>query len=64
MCEVKSKEKTTKNKPKINNYNGQERKEMDCDETHMTPNEKMQPIQWTEWPTSALVAASSLWPKT
>jgi hypothetical protein len=26
------------------------------------PNEKMQPIQWTEWPTGALVAAGSLWP--
>jgi hypothetical protein len=26
------------------------------------PNEKMQPIQWTERPTGALVAASSLWP--
>jgi len=25
-------------------------------------NEKMQPIQWTERPTGALVAAGSLWP--
>jgi hypothetical protein len=35
---------------------------MDCDEPHPTPNEKTQPIQWTERPTGALVAASSLWP--
>jgi hypothetical protein len=35
---------------------------MDCDELHLTPNEKMEPIQWTEWPTGALVAAGSLWP--
>jgi hypothetical protein len=27
------------------------------------PNEKMQPIQWTEQPTGALVATGSLWPK-
>jgi len=26
------------------------------------PNEKMQPIQWTEWPAGALVAAGALWP--
>jgi len=25
-------------------------------------NENTQPIQWTEWPTGALVAADSLWP--
>jgi len=24
---------------------------MNCDEPHLTPNEKMQPIQWTERPT-------------
>jgi len=35
---------------------------MDCDEPHLAPNEKTQPIQWTEWPTGALMAASSLWP--
>jgi len=35
---------------------------MDCDEPHLTPNENMQPIQWTERPTGALVAAGSLWP--
>jgi hypothetical protein len=34
---------------------------MDCDEPHLTSNEKTQPIQWTERPTSALVAACSLW---
>jgi len=34
---------------------------MDRDEPHPAPNEKMQPIQWTERPTGALVAAGSLW---
>jgi hypothetical protein len=36
---------------------------MDCDETHLAPNEKTQPIQWTKRPTGALVAAGSLWPE-
>jgi hypothetical protein len=36
------------------------KKKKDCDEPHMASNEKMQPIQWIERPTSALVAASSL----
>ncbi len=36
---------------------------MDCDEPHSTPNEKMQPIQWTERPTAALVVAGSFWPE-
>ncbi len=35
---------------------------MDYDEPHLALNEKMQPIQWTERPTGALVAAGSLWP--
>ncbi len=35
--------------------------EMDCDEPHPTSNEKTQPIQWTEQPTGALVAAGSFW---
>jgi hypothetical protein len=35
---------------------------MNCDELHLAPNEKTQPIQWTERPTGALVAADSLWP--
>ncbi len=30
---------------------------MNSDEPHMTPNEKTQPIQWTERPTGALVTA-------
>jgi hypothetical protein len=34
---------------------------MVCDEPHLTLNEKTQPIQWTERPTGALVAAGSLW---
>jgi len=29
----------------------------------LTPDEKMQPIPWTEPPTGALVGAGSLWPK-
>jgi hypothetical protein len=36
---------------------------MDCDEPHLTLNEKTQPILWTEQPTSALVVVGSLWPK-
>jgi hypothetical protein len=32
---------------------------MDSDEPHMMPNEKTQPIQWTEWPIGALVAVGS-----
>jgi len=43
-------------------YNGQQQKEMDCHEPHPAPNEKTQPIQWTERPTGALVAINSLWP--
>jgi hypothetical protein len=35
---------------------------MDYDELHLTLNEKMQSIQWTKQPTSALVTAGSLWP--
>jgi hypothetical protein len=33
------------------------------DEHHLGPNEKTQPIQWTERPTGALVATGSLWPQ-
>jgi hypothetical protein len=36
---------------------------MDYDESHLTSNEKMQPIKWTERPTSALVGANSLYPE-
>ncbi len=56
MCEVKSKGKKVKNQ-KI--YNGQQQKEMDSDETHLAPNEKTQPIQWTKRPTGALVAVGA-----
>jgi len=35
---------------------------MDCDEPHLAPSEKTQPIQWRERPTGALVAAGSLCP--
>jgi hypothetical protein len=28
---------------------------MDCDEPHLAPNEKMQPIEWIEQSTNALV---------
>jgi len=34
--------------PKKKRYKSQQRKEMDYDEPHLTPNEKPQPIQWTE----------------
>ncbi len=43
-CEVRSREKTTKNKPKKKKYSGQQRKKLDCDEPHLTSNEKTQPI--------------------
>ncbi len=43
-------------------YSGQQQKEIDCDEPHPAPNEKTQPIRWTERPTGALVAVNSLWP--
>ncbi len=36
---------------------------MDCDEPHLAPNEKMQPIQWREQSTGALVAIGPLWPQ-
>ncbi len=74
ICEVRSKKKTTKNKLK-KKYNDQQQKQMDCDEPHLTPNKKTEPIQphltmnkktkpiqWTEQPTGALVATGSLWP--
>jgi len=60
MCEVRSTEKRPRTQKK--KYNGQQQKEMDWDEPHPALNEKMQPIQWTERPTGALVAAGSLWP--
>jgi hypothetical protein len=60
MCEVRSREKRARTKKK--KYNGQQQKEMDCHEPHPASNEKMQPIQWTERPTGALVAVNSLWP--
>jgi hypothetical protein len=37
---------------------------MDCDKPHLVSNEKMQPIQWIEQPTGALMATGSLWPNT
>ncbi len=61
MCEVTSREKWARTK-KNKKYNGQQQKEMDCHEPHPAPNEKMQPIKWTERPTGALVAVNSLWP--
>jgi hypothetical protein len=60
MCKVRSREKRPRTK-KIK-YNGQQQKEMNCHEPHPAPNEKMQGIQWIKRPTSALVAAGSLWP--
>jgi hypothetical protein len=40
MCEVRSKEKMIKNKPKKKKYSDHQQKEMDCDEPHLVPNEK------------------------
>ncbi len=38
------------------------KKSIDCDELHLAPNEKTQPILWTEGPAGALMAAGSVWP--
>jgi hypothetical protein len=63
MCEVRSRKNGQEpKKKKKKKYSGQQQKEMDCDEPHPAPNEKTQPIQWTEWPTGALVATGSLCP--
>jgi hypothetical protein len=61
MCEVRSRKNGQEQKKK--KYCGQQQKEKDCDDLHPAPNEKTQPIQWTEQPTGALVAAGSLWPR-
>jgi hypothetical protein len=37
--------KTAKNPKKKTKYSGQQPKKMECDEPHVAPNEKMQPIQ-------------------
>jgi hypothetical protein len=58
MCEVRSREKRARTKKK--KYSGQQQKEIDYDEPHPAPNEKTQPIRWTERPTGALVGANSL----
>jgi hypothetical protein len=64
MCEVRSRKNGQEQKKKKGKkkYSGQQQKEIDCDEPHPAPNEKTQPIQWTERPTGALVAVNSLWP--
>jgi len=54
--------KNQKKKKRKKKYSGQQQKEIDRDEPHPAPNEKTQPIQWTERPTGALVAVNSLWP--
>jgi len=61
MSEVRSKKNGQEQKRK-EKYSGQQQKEIDCDEPHPAPNEKTQPIQWTERATGALVAVNSLWP--
>jgi hypothetical protein len=52
----KNSQEQTQNKK----YYGQQRKKMVYDEPHLMPNEKSQSIQWTKWPTGALVTISSL----
>jgi hypothetical protein len=59
MCEGRSRKNSQEQKKKKEKYNGLQQKEMDYDEPHPAPNEKAQPIQWTERPTGALVAAGS-----
>ncbi len=58
-----SRGKNGQEQTKKKKYSGQQRKKMDCDEPHLVPNEETKPIQWTERPTGALVAAGSLWPQ-
>jgi hypothetical protein len=41
MCEVRSRGKAAKNQKKRKRYNGQQQKEMDCDEPHLALSEKM-----------------------
>jgi hypothetical protein len=43
MSKVKFREKIVKNKVK-RKYNDHQRKEMECDEPHLTSNEKTKPI--------------------
>jgi hypothetical protein len=63
MCEVRSRKNGQEPKKKQKEkYSGQQQKEIDCDEPHPAPNEKTQPIRWTERPTGALVAVNSLCP--
>ncbi len=63
MCEVRSRKNGQEpKKKKEKKVQCQQQKEIDCDEPHPAPNEKRQPIQWTERPTGALVAVNSLWP--
>jgi hypothetical protein len=63
MCEVRSRKNGQEQKKKKSKKKySQQQKEIDCDEPHPAPNEKTQPIQWTERPTGALVAVNSLWP--
>jgi hypothetical protein len=63
MCEVRSKKNDEEPKRKRKKkYSGQQQKEIDFDEPHLAPNEKTQPIRWTERPTGALVAVNSLCP--
>ncbi len=64
MSEVRSRKNGQEPKKKRKKkYNGQQQKDIDCDEPHPAPNEKTQPIQWTERPIGALVAVVSLWPQ-
>jgi len=65
MCEVRSRKNGQEqtNKKRKKKYSGQQQKEIDCDEPLSAPNEKRQPVQWTERPTGALVAVNSLWPE-
>jgi hypothetical protein len=40
MCEVRTKEKIAKNKPKKKRYSDQQQKEMVCDESHLMSSER------------------------
>jgi hypothetical protein len=59
ISEDRSREKTAKNQKKLSAVVSS-KKEINYDEPHLAPNEKTQPILWTEPPAGALMAIDSL----
>jgi hypothetical protein len=65
MCEVRSRKNGQEQKKKKKKVKKSTvvRSKIHCVLPQPAPNEKTQPIQWTERPTGALVAVNSLWPE-